>query len=110
MSAPMHPGLSVHSRWPHLDSAFYIGAPPSLPPVCSISIAISHLYISIAAMVLLRELGLVAFLALTHSANALYSKGGAVLNLDEKGFKKEILLSENVAVGITEFNFVVDWS
>ncbi|KAL0632635.1 hypothetical protein Q9L58_008483 [Maublancomyces gigas] len=49
-------------------------------------------------MVLLRELGLVAFLALTHSANALYSKGGAVLNLDEKGFKKEILLSENVAI------------
>lgn len=69
--------------------------------------------IDIAAMVLLRELGLVAFLALTHSANALYSKGGAVLNLDDKGFKKEILLSENVAVSITKFNdpdFVVDWS
>lgn len=53
-------------------------------------------------MVLLRELGLVAFLALTHSANAFYSKGGAVLNIDEKSFKKEILSSEHVSVSIAK--------
>lgn len=53
-------------------------------------------------MVLLRDLGLVAFLALTHSANAFYSKNGDVLNLDEKSFKKEILLSEHAAVSIVE--------
>lgn len=51
-------------------------------------------------MVLLRELGLVAFLAMTHSANAFYSKNGGVLNLDEKSFKKEIMLSEHAAVRI----------
>lgn len=55
-------------------------------------------------MVLLRELSLVAFLALTHSANAFYSKGGAVLNIDEKSFKKEILSSEHVSVSITKPN------
>lgn len=53
-------------------------------------------------MVLLRELGLVAFLAMTHSANAFYAKNSGVLNLDEKSFKKEVLSSEHVAVSIRE--------
>lgn len=62
---------------------------------------ISHIsFIDPAVMVLLRELGLVAFLAMTHSASAFYSKNGGVLNLDEKSFKKEIMLSEHAAVRI----------
>lgn len=51
-------------------------------------------------MVLLRDFGLVAFLAMTHSARAFYAKNGDVLNLDEKSFKKEIMMSEHAAVRI----------
>lgn len=57
-------------------------------------------FIDPVAMVILRELGLVAFLAMAHSASAFYSKNGGVLNLDEKSFKKEIMLSEHAAVRI----------
>lgn len=56
-------------------------------------------------MVLLRDFGLVAFLALTHSARAFYAKNGEVLNLDEKSFKKEIMMSEHAAVRIWALGF-----
>jgi hypothetical protein len=49
-------------------------------------------------MLLLRELALTSLLLLGSADAAFYSKKSAVVQLDSKNFKKEILDSRNVAV------------